>query len=178
MLIMVSLWNSTSPLQVFSMWSAAMITIFSLTFGSAPRNLATHLSNMLICSSVSAICWLESHCNFNGSIEWGNGMQSFSPPNRGIWSGLTCHRCPFPIKVLANKLEMAENSPMLQTVHVQFLQWHCQISWCLEGTHAHAWSCWEVLGQFPPEFDSQWLRTHWCAHLMRWFARLSMSHLD
>jgi hypothetical protein len=68
-LITASLSNSTSSLQVSLMRSAAALTIFSRSFGEAPRNLAVRLSNMLICSSVSAISWLESRRDFSGSTE-------------------------------------------------------------------------------------------------------------
>jgi hypothetical protein len=68
-LITVSLSNSTSCVQVLFMHSAASLTIFSQRSGLAARNLGTRLSNMLMCSSVRAISWLDTHYAFNCSAQ-------------------------------------------------------------------------------------------------------------
>ena len=64
-LITIPLSNLTSSCQAFLIWSAASSTISSWRSRLAARNLPPHFSNMLICSSVSTISELDTHCAFN-----------------------------------------------------------------------------------------------------------------
>jgi len=65
MLVTVSLLNTVSSCQFFSMVWAAFLTIFFQPSVFAFTYLAEHLSNMLMCSSVSTISGLDMRFSFN-----------------------------------------------------------------------------------------------------------------
>jgi len=81
MLITTSLSNSISLVHVLLMQSAAFLTILSQASGSAAQNLGINPFNMLICSSVNAICWLDMQCAVNYHAQQVNSRHTFFQPS-------------------------------------------------------------------------------------------------